>query len=96
MHIIGKYVFGKHYVVGYIFAKPCVGMRMGKMAVFVTCQSYAGLFDFRVVMTQFTFPFIPSYTVTCFPKGIWHSKLQIVLLVHTKWRGRDEGSMALD
>ena len=33
MHIIGEYVVGKHYVVGYIFAKPCVGMRMGKMAV---------------------------------------------------------------
>ena len=28
-----KVGFGKHYVVGYIFAKPCVGMRMGKMAV---------------------------------------------------------------
>ena len=28
-----KASFGKHYVVGYIFAKPCVGMRMGKMAV---------------------------------------------------------------
>ena len=28
-----KVSFGKHYVVGYIFAKPCVGMRMGKMAV---------------------------------------------------------------
>ena len=28
-----KVSFGKHYVVGYIFAWPCDGMRMGKMAV---------------------------------------------------------------
>ena len=28
-----KVGFGKHYVVGYIFAWPCDGMRMGKMAV---------------------------------------------------------------
>ena len=28
-----KVSFGKPYVVGYIFAWPCDGMRMGKMAV---------------------------------------------------------------
>ena len=28
-----KVSFGKHYVVGYIFANTFVGMRMGKMAV---------------------------------------------------------------
>ena len=28
-----KVCFGNPYVVGYIFAWPCVGMRMGKMAV---------------------------------------------------------------
>ena len=28
-----KVSLGKHYVVGYIFAWPCDGMRMGKMAV---------------------------------------------------------------
>ena len=28
-----KVSFGKPYVVGYIFACPCDGMRMGKMAV---------------------------------------------------------------
>ena len=28
-----KVSFGKLYVVGYIFAWPCDGMRMGKMAV---------------------------------------------------------------
>ena len=28
-----KVSFGNPYVVGYIFAWPCVGMRMGKMAV---------------------------------------------------------------
>ena len=28
-----KVSFGKSYVVGYIFAWPCDGMRMGKMAM---------------------------------------------------------------
>ena len=38
----------------------------------------------------------PSCTTTCFPQGIWLSKLQTAFLVHTKRRGRDDGSMALD
>ena len=34
--------------------------------------------------------------ISTVPQGIWFSKLQTAFLVHTKRRGRDDGSMALD
>ena len=88
--------FGKHYVVGYIFAWPCDGMRMGKMAVLWHASlmpDYLTSVSSWIKSHSHSFP---SCTATCFPKGIWLRKLQIVFLVHTKQRGRDEGSMALD
>ena len=75
---------------------PCVGMRMGTTGSVVACQSYARLCDFSVKpYRSSTYHFLPC-TTTCFPQGIWFSKLQTAFLVHTKRRGRDDGSMALD
>ena len=80
-----KVSFGKPYVVGYIFAWPCDGKRMGKMAVMWHASITPVNFDFSVIVNQITFPFT-SFPVLphVFPQGIWLSKLQTVFLVHTK------------
>ena len=62
----------------------------------VACQSYAGLCDFSVKPYRSSSSHFLPCTTTCFPEGIWFSKLQTAFLVHTKRRGRDDGSMALD
>ena len=50
----------------------------------VACQSHAGLCDFSVKpYRSSTSHFLPC-TTTCFPQGIWFSKLQTAFLVHTK------------
>ena len=50
----------------------------------VACQSYARLCDFSVKpYRSSTYHFLPC-TTTCFPQGIWFSKLQTAFMVHTK------------
>ena len=53
----------------------------------VACQSYARLCDFSVKpYRSSTYHFLPC-TTTCFPQGIWFSKLQTAFMVHTKEEG---------
>src|SRR3954470_3992653 len=72
------------YLVGYEYARPCVGMKVVRWQ----CGSmpflcHAGLLQYQPVSVGFV-SISPPCTITCFPKGIWFSKSQTAFLVHTK------------
>ena len=91
-----KVSFGKHYVVGYIFAWPCDGTRMGKMAVLW----HASLMPDYVTSVSNRIGPVPLISFLVLPH-VFRKEYGLVSCKPLFWytpkrRGRDDGSMALD